>query len=252
MPEIGATLREARLRAKLDITDVEQATKIRAKYLRALEDEQWSLLPGSTFIKSFLRTYADHLGLDARLLIEEYKLRYERPSEAELAPLRPGRQRVRDRPRPPWVSRAGVGLVLLALLAALVVLGTLGNGADRPAGGGAGVTGTQGRGDHGRRHRRRHAPRFVRLALIATGPVYVCLSDASGRTLVNGRTLAPGERLGAYRSRAFRMTLGNSLIRMVVNGRTRAVPPQSSPIGYLVSASGRRTTLPAARQPRCA
>ena len=65
MPEIGSTLREARMRARIDITEVEQATKIRAKYLRALENEEWNLLPGSTFIKSFLREYADYLGLDA-------------------------------------------------------------------------------------------------------------------------------------------------------------------------------------------
>src|SRR6185369_9423405 len=89
MPEIGSTLREARMRARIDITEVEQATKIRAKYLRALENEEWSLLPGPTFIKSFLREYADYLGLDARTLVEEYKLRYERPSEHELPPLAP-------------------------------------------------------------------------------------------------------------------------------------------------------------------
>ena len=89
MPEIGPTLREARMRARIDITEVEQATKIRAKYLRALENEEWSLLPGSTFIKSFLREYADYLGLDSRTLVEEYKLRYERPSEHELTPLAP-------------------------------------------------------------------------------------------------------------------------------------------------------------------
>ena len=55
MPEIGASLREARLRAKLDIVDVESATKIRAKYLRALENEEFGLLPGSTFVRTFLR-----------------------------------------------------------------------------------------------------------------------------------------------------------------------------------------------------
>ncbi len=68
MTEIGATLREARMRRHIDITEVESATKIRAKYLRAMEDEEWDLLPGPTFVKSFLRTYADYLGLDSRLL----------------------------------------------------------------------------------------------------------------------------------------------------------------------------------------
>ena len=77
------------MRARIDITEVEQATKIRAKYLRALENEEWNLLPGPTFVKSFLREYADYLGLDSRALVEEYKLRNERPSEHELAPISP-------------------------------------------------------------------------------------------------------------------------------------------------------------------
>ena len=66
MPEIGDQLRETRMRSRIDITEVEAATKIRAKYLRALENEEWDLLPGPTFVKTFLRTYADYLGLDAR------------------------------------------------------------------------------------------------------------------------------------------------------------------------------------------
>src|SRR5205809_1917898 len=90
MPEIGETLREARMRRRIDMTDVEAATKIRAKYLRALENEEWEMLPGPTFVKTFLRTYADYLGLDPRLLVEEYRQRYERPSSHDLLPLGPG------------------------------------------------------------------------------------------------------------------------------------------------------------------
>ena len=89
MPEIGQTLRETRLRNRIDITEVEAGTKIRAKYLRALENEEWDLLPGPTFVKTFLRTYADYLGLDSRLLVEEYKQRFERPSTMELTPFSP-------------------------------------------------------------------------------------------------------------------------------------------------------------------
>src|SRR3712207_4173457 len=99
MPEIGDQLRETRLRSRIDIAEVEAATKIRAKYLRALENEEWDLLPGPTFVKTFLRTYADYLGLDARMLVEEYRQRYERPSSVDLAPLAgmPGQRRRRDR-----------------------------------------------------------------------------------------------------------------------------------------------------------
>ena len=66
MPEIGEMLREARMRRRIDMTEVEAATKIRAKYLRALENEEWDLLPGPTFVKTFLRTYAEYLELDPK------------------------------------------------------------------------------------------------------------------------------------------------------------------------------------------
>jgi len=57
------------MRARIDISELEAETKIRAKYLRALENEEWDLLPGPTYVKSFLRSYADALGLDGRLLV---------------------------------------------------------------------------------------------------------------------------------------------------------------------------------------
>jgi cytoskeleton protein RodZ len=69
MPGIGETLREARMRQRLDIADVEDRTKIRAKYLRALENEEFGMLPGPTFVKTFLRTYAEMLGLDPHVLV---------------------------------------------------------------------------------------------------------------------------------------------------------------------------------------
>src|SRR4029077_18436351 len=87
--EIGATLREARMRARIDVSEIEAQTKIRAKYLRALENEEWDLLPGPTFVKSFLRPYAQALGLDDKALIEEYRQHYERPNEADLQPIVP-------------------------------------------------------------------------------------------------------------------------------------------------------------------
>src|SRR3954452_16328382 len=89
MLDIGAQLRETRMRRRIDISEVEAATKIRAKYLRALENEEWALLPGPTFVKTFLRTYAEYLGLDARSLVDEYRQRYETPATSELTPLRP-------------------------------------------------------------------------------------------------------------------------------------------------------------------
>src|ERR1700739_4825371 len=106
MPEIGQSLREARMRARIDVSEIEAKTKIRAKYLRALENEEWGLLPGPTFVKSFLRTYATALGLDGKALVEEYRLHHERPSEG-MEPIvsSPQRNRGRDRRPPEGASR---------------------------------------------------------------------------------------------------------------------------------------------------
>jgi hypothetical protein len=76
MFEIGNSLREARIRQGLDHTHVELATKIRAKYIKALEDEHFELLPSGTYIKGFLRSYAEFLGLDGQLYVDEYNSRY--------------------------------------------------------------------------------------------------------------------------------------------------------------------------------
>ena len=128
MPNIGDTLREARMREHLDIADVESRTKIRAKYLRALENEEFGMLPGPTFVKTFLRTYAEALGLDPQVLVEEYRATYESREEVEhLQPLGPtavspgaparrgpaARALARDRPRGRRGGRrpARIGLV---------------------------------------------------------------------------------------------------------------------------------------------
>jgi cytoskeleton protein RodZ len=74
--EIGTSLREARLRQSLDFPEIEQGTKIRSKYLRALEDEQFDVLPAQTYVKGFLRSYAEYLGLDGQLYVDEYNSRF--------------------------------------------------------------------------------------------------------------------------------------------------------------------------------
>jgi cytoskeleton protein RodZ len=89
--EIGNSLREARLRQGLEFPEIEQATKIRGKYLRALEEEQFEVLPAQTYVKGFLRSYADYLGLDGQLYVDEFNSRYVRgeledESERPLAP----------------------------------------------------------------------------------------------------------------------------------------------------------------------
>src|SRR4051812_1866947 len=124
MADIGSTLRETRIRNKIDITTVESATKIRAKYLRAIENEEWGVLPGPTYVKTFLRTYAQYLGLDAHLLVDEYSTRFEEPEDLEL-PAFSREQAIRTR-----VQRVGppsrlvaAGVLALLFVVFLLVLG---------------------------------------------------------------------------------------------------------------------------------
>src|SRR5437588_11064736 len=127
MPEIGESLREARMRARIDVSEIEAKTKIRAKYLRALENEEWGLLPGPTFVKSFLRTYAQALGLDGKALVEEYRLHHEKPSDGALEPISPPSQR--NRPRGRGSSGGGsrgysiaVGAIMVVIVILIVAL----------------------------------------------------------------------------------------------------------------------------------
>src|SRR5918912_4415571 len=119
MFEIGTSLREARLRQGLDFPELEQATKIRGKYIRALEDEQFDLLPAQTYVKGFLRNYAEYLGLDGQLYVDEFNSRYVVGDEEPLA--RPSRSAQR---RPPRVQSRVVLLTLLgiALVTGLVIV----------------------------------------------------------------------------------------------------------------------------------
>ncbi len=125
MFEIGNSLREARLRKELDFPELEQGTKIRAKYLRALEDEQFDQLPAPTYIKGFLRTYADYLGLDGQLYVDEYNLRYAQGDEVLERRIRGTAPARRPRPRQRrlesrivWLALVGIAAVTALVIAA--------------------------------------------------------------------------------------------------------------------------------------
>src|SRR4051812_14791690 len=111
------------MRQRIDIVEVESHTKIRAKYLRALENEEWDLLPGTTFVKTFLRTYGDYLGLDSKMLVEEYKQRYERPGPQDLLPFGARAAGRRQRRAPTVSPLVVVGVAVVLLLAALFAIG---------------------------------------------------------------------------------------------------------------------------------
>jgi cytoskeleton protein RodZ len=121
--EIGNSLREARMRRGVEFAQAELATKIRGKYLRALEEEHFDVLPAETYVKGFLRTYAEFLGLDGQLYVDEYSSRFV-VGEDEGRPLRPRRSQARPQRRSHRLE-SGVVLVALAaigLVAALVIV----------------------------------------------------------------------------------------------------------------------------------
>src|SRR5437588_11630047 len=126
MFEIGNSLREARVRQGLDYPQIELATKIRAKYIRALEDEQFELLPAETYIKGFLRSYAEFLGLDGQLYVDEYNSRHVVDSFDDMPQRRPPLRRDRG------VERKVVLLALagIAAVTALVIVAWKFGGSD--------------------------------------------------------------------------------------------------------------------------
>jgi cytoskeleton protein RodZ len=257
MPEIGDQLRETRMRNRIDISEVEAATKIRAKYLRALENEEWELLPGPTFVKTFLRTYADYLGLDARNLVEQYRARYERPSAQELGPYGAGIGARRRRPRrpilAPWMMViAGV----IALVAALYFLGRWGDEPEREASAPTPTpTATPGGGNDGEKKKKKQQqaaakPTVVRLQIQPTGPVSVCLENAAGDPLIENVTLQANQDTEAFRSKRFRVSFGTPEAVMRVDGKPFQVS-QNAPIGYEIKAGGKPKALPEAERPTC-
>jgi cytoskeleton protein RodZ len=258
MADIGSLLRETRIRNKIDITTVEEATKIRAKYLRALENEEWIVLPGPTYVKTFLRTYAQFLGLDPHLLVEEYSARFEEPEELEVAAFTPKR-RLPERTRRMGPPTRGIAAALLVLgfLAFLLVLGLTSE--DQPSGGRTEKPTPAERdrpaatGDRPREEKRDTAPARrtrVRLEVVAARPVWVCVVDGSDRERVGGVVLAAGDREGPFRSRSFRVTVGNGGGDLRIDGRRRDTPDRAEPLGYRVRPSG-VTVLGEGSRPTC-
>ena len=266
MADIGATLREARMRARIDISEVEAATKIRAKYLRALENEEWDLLPGPTFVKSFLRTYGEYLGLDVTHLLEEYKRQHERPSDLDQLPISPHSTARRPAPRPPRIPRGW--FVAAAIVALLVLFAIIGSQSSNNDSGNGPSTTTQSREDaaaarrkarkkekareKARREKRRReaARRVTRLRLVPTGEVFVCVVDAQGKPVIANETLSPGSQTEEFRSKSFKIGLGNGSVTLRVNGKDVETNGSPDPIAYTVSA-GKVKEIPASDGPNC-
>lgn len=73
MSELGQQLREARLQKGMSLDDVQEMTKIRKRYLEAIEAGDYKVLPGSFYVRAFIKTYAEAVGIDPDELLEGHK-----------------------------------------------------------------------------------------------------------------------------------------------------------------------------------
>ena len=224
------------MRRKIDVADVEAATKIRAKYLRALENEEFGLLPGNTFVKTFLRTYAEYLGLDPQLLLEEYRASYE-PRGEELQPYAVASRQRRSSREPPRRARAsgppGPGTALIVVAGVILVIfailgltsGETDDGGSSPSGQAQDTTPTT------PEKTRRERPRvtIVRLRIAPSAATYLCVDRGPGTDVVYEETTTEPV---TFRGRRVRVNAGTSSIRMSVNGKQVRIEPTPDPIGY--------------------
>jgi cytoskeleton protein RodZ len=236
--EIGPTLREARIRHKIDLSEIERQTKIRVRFLRALENEEWDLLPGPTYTRSFIRTYALALGLDGERLADDFR----RLQEAQAAEVAGGREPPGLPPRLATPGgdgpRFGAGLAgavaAAVLVVVLVVLGlTAGDDGDDTASEGRGGGARQ--GAQGQQQAASQDKPGVSIRLTATAEVWVCAVAADGAPVVNGEILPAGSEEGPFRSRMFDLAFGNGGVDMQVDGKPFQVEETPNPVGYRVT-----------------
>jgi cytoskeleton protein RodZ len=251
---IGSVLRQARSRRRIELSEVETATRIRARFLRAIESEDWDSLPGGFYNRGFIRTYASFLGLDGDRLAEEYRRSVEGPQEGgpsgDLAPVAassatgsPGWRPAR--PRLAWLAVPGAILVGAVAVVALPRDGGDGTGLQPPPqqrseSAGAGGEPTPAADGQG-----------VSVRLAAAAEVWVCLLSADGQPLVDGEILEAGAKEGPFRSGSFTVSLGNGEVSMLIDGVEAEIPASASPLGYSIDAEGNLTELGETDRPTC-
>jgi Helix-turn-helix domain/RodZ C-terminal domain len=218
MFDIGSSLREARLRQDLDFPELEERTKIRPKYLRALEDERFDILPAPTYVRGFLRSYAECLGLDGQPFVDEYNSRFTVGEDD--APLRARRVPVQRRDRGPRESRiAAVALVAIAIATALVIAAWRFGGPESEK-----VPGLDGQGaETAQTTRASGKAQLIVRATDGSSWMEVRAASRAGKLLYNG-TLEQGQRK-TFEGRSLQLTLAepdNVVVR--VNGNRVDLP----------------------------
>jgi cytoskeleton protein RodZ len=192
--QIGSSLRDARTRRGLELSQVERDTRIRPRYLQALEDERFDLLPGEAYAKGFLRTYADFLGLEGERFVDEYNSRFPVAEEA------PNIKLARVKRRRSLFDMRYVAVPFAVLLGLIVWQLTRSGGGDHHAHAPPAVTTAPAAATHVRTTTTTApapppAPAVARVAFAATnGPCWlsVRLGSERGRVLYE-KTLEPGE-----------------------------------------------------------
>jgi cytoskeletal protein RodZ len=256
-PQVGQALREARTERGVELSEVERVTKIRVKFLEAMEDDRWDELPAPAYARGFLSIYARYLGLDEGVLLDRYRTTVERADTAEPIPsgvvqsgqLRRNRSR---RPKKP-VAILIAGLVAVVALA-LVIVGSIGGSGD--GGKAAKDHGEKSAGPTPAKTTTSTTPTTstpasgVSVELRATADVWVCLVTDQGDPVVNSETLAADETRGPFEGSAFDVTFGNGSVELTVDGEPAKVPSLAEPLGYRITPSGVRPLDPSA-QPTC-
>jgi cytoskeleton protein RodZ len=238
--EIGTSLREARLRKQIDIPEAEQGTKIRGKYLRALEDEQFEILPSPTYVKGFLRSYAEYLGLDGQLYVDEYNSRYVTGEDGGAETFRTRRREV-PRARTHAHRRFEKGFVLAALGAIAVVTALV--IAAWKFGGSSNSPQIQNLGKERKQASQVAVPgaKLVLRAVRSGTYVAVHAGAPTGKILFQG-TLERGHPQ-AFRARTLWMTVDSpENLRVSLGGHKLALPHPHKPISVLITRNGRVRT----------
>jgi cytoskeletal protein RodZ len=216
--DIGTTLRDARTRQGFDFPELEQLTKIRPKYLRALEDERFDILPAPTYVKGFLRSYAEALGLDGQPFVDEYNSRFA-VGEEEYT-IRTRRVPMRREERSNRESRiALLALLGIAVVTALVIaawrFGGTGN-QDVPG------LALQGQGSTGTTRPHGRATLFVR-AVSGSSWMEVRSSPMAAHLLYSG-TLEQGQHK-RFHGKQLQLTLSRpQSVSVRLNGKPTALP----------------------------
>lgn len=247
---IGPTLRDARNRRKLDLPEVEDAIKIRVRYLQAIENEEWDALPGGAYTRGFIRTYASYLGLDGDRLADDYR-RLAEPAGGERAPSRvepvPTGMRRGGPALPGWAPVAAVCAGLIAVLVAIALLDGDGDSTSQQSA----AKGNRNEASVPEAKVTIAAKPGVAMRLEATAEVWVCLLDGDGVPLVDGQILEEGAEAGPYRSEDFEIALGNGSVELLVDGERAQVEESSSPVGYRVEDGGKLVALEEGERPDC-